>query len=62
MTKINIVCKKCGSNEVFKDAYAEWDPEKQQWVLHAVYDYTTCNQCGTADAAKEVLYVKANKS
>jgi hypothetical protein len=38
-------CAECGSLNVVKDAYAEWDHEGQQWVLHAEYDQTVCKEC-----------------
>lgn len=43
---IEMYCPKCGSTEIRKDAFAEWDPEKQDWVLHSVYDQTICDNCG----------------
>jgi len=39
------VCESCGSDDVLKDAYAEWDLLKQAWVLSAVFDHTICNTC-----------------
>lgn len=40
--KVNYVCKTCGSDLVLRDAYAEWDQDKQDWVIHAVYDAAVC--------------------
>lgn len=41
------ICAACKSDEIRKDAYAVWDVEKQEWVLHSVYDSTICECCGT---------------
>lgn len=58
MTKINIVCESCGSANVVRDAYAEWDTEDQTWVLGSVYDDAFCNECEAGRALEEVPYVK----
>ena len=42
---VAIVCAKCGSGLVTRDAWAEWDTEAQDWVLGAVYDYAYCHAC-----------------
>lgn len=31
--KLRMVCNTCGSEDVGRDAFAEWDYELQQWVL-----------------------------
>lgn len=43
--RITIICKTCGSKEVTRDAWAEWNEESQQWVLAAAYDYAYCHKC-----------------
>ncbi|MBC8315250.1 MAG: hypothetical protein H8E51_07080 [Bacteroidetes bacterium] len=43
--KIQIICAKCGSDDVMKDAWAEWSVETQNWILHSVYDNTWCEKC-----------------
>lgn len=45
MTNEKPVCSACGSEDVTKDAWAEWDIEKQDWVLQNVYDDTFCQTC-----------------
>lgn len=42
---ITIVCKRCGSDYVMRDAYAVWSVEDQEWVIEAVYDHAYCNNC-----------------
>lgn len=43
---IKIVCSFCGSEDVRRDAYAEWDPDIQKWTLGTVFDQGYCEQCG----------------
>lgn len=46
MSKIRKVCKHCGSDDVRKDAWVEWDEDKQEWVLADVYDsFDYCVKC-----------------
>ncbi len=46
IAKIKMVCARCGSEDVQKDAYAEWSVQDQAWVLHSTYDHTVCEDCG----------------
>ncbi len=44
--KVRMVCKECGSEDVLCDAYAEWNYDKQEWVLQNTFDKGAyCNQC-----------------
>ena len=52
--RVDIVCKKCGSNNVTRDASAEWDAEAQEWVLSAVNDQGYCNECGGEAELEEI--------
>ena len=45
MPKVRLVCSRCKSDEVVKDAFASWDVEQQTWILHSCYDATYCNAC-----------------
>lgn len=45
MPTIRMTCPECGSTHITKDAMAEWDETMQQWVLCAVYDCETCQDC-----------------
>ena len=45
MPKVRLVCSRCKSDEVVKDAFASWDVEQQTWVLRSYYDATYCNTC-----------------
>lgn len=42
---IKKVCKYCGSENVRADAWAEWNIDKQDWVLAEIYDNEYCNDC-----------------
>ncbi|MDR2856550.1 MAG: hypothetical protein LBV50_01730 [Novosphingobium sp.] len=42
---VRMVCGKCRSEQVTRDAWAEWNPAGQQWVLGAVFDYAYCHRC-----------------
>lgn len=45
MNKVKKVCRHCGSSDVRKDAWAEWDEDKQEWVLADVFDNDYCMNC-----------------
>ena len=38
--KVNVdyECRKCGSNDILWDAYAEWDADNQMLSLHSTYE------------------------
>jgi hypothetical protein len=52
--RIAIVCGTCGSDEVSRDAWANWDTRSQDWMLGAVFDYGHCHRCGTESSLIEV--------
>lgn len=53
---IQIVCKYCGSDDVKRDAWAEWNPEAQKWVLSSVFDEAFCECCeGSTTLAEQPL-------
>ena len=54
MKKLNMICQICGSGNVVKDALAEWDKEKQNWVLRTVLDNTNCEDCESEDCVEGV--------
>lgn len=45
MAKIKYVCRYCGSDNVSKDAFADWDVDYQKWVLRDFYDAGYCHDC-----------------
>lgn len=42
---IAIVCAACGSKDVSRDAWGDWDEARQEWVLRTVFDYAHCHNC-----------------
>ena len=42
---ITVHCAHCGSENVYRDAFASWNTETQEWELAAVYDDATCEAC-----------------
>ncbi|MCL6684031.1 hypothetical protein [Sphingomonas alba] len=52
--RIAIVCGTCGSDAVSRDAWADWDTGKQEWVLGAVFDYGHCHKCDCEASLLEV--------
>ena len=43
--RIAIICGTCGSDEVSRDAWANWDIGTQEWVLGSVFDDGFCHRC-----------------
>lgn len=41
------VCSNCGSDQVVRDAWAEWSIRDQQWVFEEIFDHTFCPTCET---------------
>lgn len=52
--KIQMVCKKCGSTDVRRDADALWSVERQQWELVGLYDAAFCESCQDTTNLTEV--------
>lgn len=45
MNKVKKVCKHCRSEDVRKDAWTEWDEDKQEWVLCDIFENDYCINC-----------------
>lgn len=46
MTKIIMVCRRCGSADVGADASARWNTDTQEWELTSTYDKgSSCEVC-----------------
>lgn len=43
--RVRMVCADCGSEQVTRDAWAEWNAELRAWQLGAVFDYAYCHRC-----------------
>lgn len=44
--KVKLVCDKCGSTEISRDASAQWNEDTQDWELCGLQDNMTCETCG----------------
>lgn len=51
---ITIVCGTCGSRDVSRDAWADWDDTGQRWVLRTMFDYAHCHACDEETRLDEV--------
>lgn len=51
---VTYVCNTCGSDEVSRDAWAEWDTKSQDWVLRVAFDYAHCHRCDDETSLQEV--------
>ena len=53
--RIKKICGKCGSEDVLIDAYAQWNVEKQDFVLNCTFEHSFCfcnkcqGECGIID-------------
>ncbi len=52
--RVRIVCETCGSTDVSRDAWGDWDANSQQWVLRCVFDYAHCHACDGETRLAEV--------
>lgn len=52
--RIHMVCEKCGSTDVRADAFAGWDKDAAQWVLHSTYDQKYCETCDCSTSLLEI--------
>jgi hypothetical protein len=52
--RIRIICRRCGSDDVRRDAWAEWDEDRQEWVLGTVFDVGHCEKCENESSLEEV--------
>lgn len=54
------VCRTCGSHDVSRDAWADWDTRDQQWVLRCAFDYAHCHRCDGETRLSEVELAPAD--
>ena len=58
---VTYVCSTCGSDDVSRDAWAEWSLKEQQWVLRTEFDYAHCHRCDTETNLVEVQLNRPKK-
>ena len=61
MKRINYICTHCGSSDVVFDAYAEWNPETQEFEIYNTFDDSWCNECEGANTVKTVDLAESNE-
>jgi len=44
-SKIQVLCKHCGSTNISRDAWSNWNVDGQQWELRTVFDHAHCHEC-----------------
>ena len=45
--KIDYICTEHSCDgKIVVDAFAEWDFEKQEWILSEMFDAAICRECG----------------
>ncbi|WP_437434682.1 hypothetical protein [Sulfitobacter geojensis] len=54
VSRTHVICATCGSESVRADAYASWDADTGEWVLHSIYDEKYCEVCETSTSLLEV--------
>ena len=52
--KVRIICGTCGSTDVSRGAWGDWDGAAQAWVLRTVFDYAHCHACDCETRLEEV--------
>ncbi len=54
VARVRMICGYCGSEDVLQDAWASWDFESQEWVLHDVMAGDFCQHCDGRTHIEEV--------
>jgi len=58
--RVSYICSFCGSSAIMMDAWAAWDSERQDWVLHDTLTETFCRECDGETSLTEVELAPAN--
>lgn len=58
--RVSYVCRHCGSSDVLTDAWAAWNAEKQDWVLHDTLTEAFCRHCDGETSLVEVELAPAS--
>jgi len=51
---VTYICSTCGSDDVSRDALAEWSVAGQCWELKTEFDNANCERCGEETRLIEV--------
>jgi len=52
--RIQMVCGTCGSTNVRRNGDLQWNVKTQKWEIVAIFDETSCEDCGTYRTLKTV--------
>lgn len=52
--RVGYICNACGSDDVSRDAWADWSISEQNWVLRTAFDYAHCHRCDAETSLIEV--------
>lgn len=52
--RVSYVCRSCGSSAVLMDAWATWNIENQDYVLHDTLAEAFCRECDGETSLVEV--------
>lgn len=52
--RVQLLCSKCGSSNVTRDAEASWDVNTQGWDLAVVQDQAFCGECEGETTLREL--------
>ena len=61
MSKTEYRCIKCGSPQIYWDAYAAWDSDNQTMSLVGTFDHAKCADCGNAGTIEDSKIVEVGK-
>jgi len=48
-TQLDFHCAQCGSRNVIRDAFAQWNLSAQVWEMSGTNDYLYCGDCDSTD-------------
>jgi len=51
---VEMVCSECGKPGILRDAWAEWDTDRQGWVLANTFENFFCPVCSNESSVNEV--------
>lgn len=60
---LRMICSRCGSERVLRDAYAKWNVRSHKWVLQNVFDFAVCesDECDGGETRIDEVTVRKSK-
>lgn len=53
--RLAYVCDECGGSDVLLDAWAEWNMDRQDWILHDILTSSFYRRCDSETRLIEVV-------